>query len=618
MSFPNLRILKSQEDEMQTGLTNLSASFTRAPHAASSLMEYSDEELIVEAKGGSISAFEKLVVRYQGRIFRIAQKIARSREDAEEIAQSAFVQAFRNLSKFRGDSRFSTWLTSITVNESLMKIRRRRQNVISIDDSLETGGGALAHEIADGGPTPEKEYSQEEVRKILAATIGKLSPQYRQVVQLRDVQGLSIVQTATVLELSLPAVKTRLQRARIQLRKSLCRRFRSMAGNRTAGSKSVSFGLLGCFLAVFVLSTVLVGCERSVSSAPAPPPPVVEVAPVTQKDVPLEGEWVGTLEGYVNAQIQPHVSGYLIRQDYHEGGSVRQGQVLFEIDPRPFQAALDQAKGQLAQAQAQLANAELNVNRDVPEAEAHAIPQSQLDNDTQAQLGAKAAVEAAQAAVEEASLNLGYTKVLSLIDGIAGINTVQVGNLVGPTTVLTAVSQVSPIKVYFPISEQEYLRLADGAGTGSVDWLSHASQIPLHLKLADGSAYPHPGRIVFADRQVNTETGTIQIVGEFPNPKKLMRPGQYALIEAPTGSITGALLVPQAAVNQQQGTYQVTVIGSDNRARLRTVEVGPKVGTLWVISSGLKPGERVAAVGAEKAKEGDLVNPTPYKETEER
>jgi RND family efflux transporter MFP subunit len=603
---------------MQTRLTNLSASSTRAPRAASSLMEYSDEELIAEAKGGSIAAFEKLVARYQGRIFRIAQKIARSREDAEEIAQNSFVQAYRNLSNFRGDSRFSTWLTRITVNESLMKIRRRRQNVISIDDSLETEGCDLAHEIADGGPTPEQRYSQDEVRSILATTIGKLSPQYRQVVQLRDVQGLSIVQTATVLELSLPSVKTRLRRARIQLRNSLSRRFRSIAGNRTAGSKSVSFGLLGCFLAVFALSTVLVGCERTVSSAPAPPPPVVEVAPVTQKDIPLEGEWVGTLEGYVNAQIQPHVSGYLIRQDYHEGGFVRQGQVLFEIDPRPFQAVLDQAKGQLAQAQAQFANAELNVNRDVPEAEAHAIPQSQLDNDTQAQLGAKAAVEAAQAAVEEASLNLGYTKVLSLIDGIAGVTTVQVGNLVGPTTVLTAVSQVSPIKVYFPISEQEYLRLADGAGPGSVDWLTHASQIPLHLTLADGSAYPHPGRIVFADRQVNTETGTIQIVGEFPNPKNLMRPGQYALIQAPTGSITGALLVPQAAVNQQQGTYQVTVIGSDNRARLRSVEVVPKVGTLWVISSGLKPGERVAAVGAEKAKEGDLVNPMPYKETEER
>ncbi len=368
-----------------------------------------------------------------------------------------------------------------------------------------------------------------------------------------------------------------------------------------------------------VLLLHAVGCSNgNVRAAAPPPPPVVEVAPVIQKDVPVQGEWVGTLEGYVNAQIQPQVSGYLIRQDYHEGAFVKKGQLLFEIDPRPFQAVLDQAKGQLAQAEAQMANAELNVKRDIPEAEAHAIPQSQLDTDTQSLRGAKAAVEAAQASVEQAELNLGYTRVVSLIDGIAGINTVQVGNLVGPSTVLTAVSQVSPIKVYFPISEQEYLRMADGGGPGSVDFLTHASRIPLQLTLADGSAYPHPGRIIFADRQVNTQTGTIQIVGEFPNSKNLLRPGQYARIQSPTGNITGALLVPQAAVNQQQGTYQVTVVGADNRVQLRTVEVGPREGTLWVITTGLKPGERVVAVGAEKAKEGELVNPTPYKETEER
>jgi len=368
-----------------------------------------------------------------------------------------------------------------------------------------------------------------------------------------------------------------------------------------------------------VLLLHAVGCSNgNVRAAAPPPPPVVEVAPVIQKDVPVQGEWVGTLEGYVNAQIQPQVSGYLIRQDYHEGALVKKGQLLFEIDPRPFQAVLDQAKGQLAQAEAQMANAELNVNRDIPEAEAHAIPQSQLDTDTQSLRGAKAAVEAAQATVEQADLNLGYTRVVSLVDGIAGINTVQVGNLVGPATVLTAVSQVSPIKVYFPISEQEYLRMADGGGPGSVDFLTHASRIPLRLTLADGSVYPHPGRIIFADRQVNTLTGTIQIVGEFPNSKNLLRPGQYARIQTPTGNITGALLVPQAAVNQQQGTYQVTVIGTDNRAQLRTVQVGPREGTFWVITTGLKPGERVVAVGAEKAKEGELVNPTPYKETEER
>jgi RND family efflux transporter MFP subunit len=360
------------------------------------------------------------------------------------------------------------------------------------------------------------------------------------------------------------------------------------------------------------------GCERPVASAPAPSAPTVEIATVVQKDVPIAGEWVGTLDGYVNAQISPQVSGYLIRQDYQEGALVRKGQVLFEIDPRLFQAALDQAKGQLAQAEAQMVNAEINVNRDIPEAKEHAIPQSQLDNDTQALRAAKANVEADQAAVEQTSVNLGYTKVLSLIDGIAGVTTVQVGNLVGPSTVLTAVSQVNPIKVYFPISEQEYLRMADGGGPGSVDFITHASRIPLKLTLADGSVYPHPGRIIFADRQVNVQTGTIQIVGEFPNPKNLLRPGQYARVEAPTGNITGALLVPQTAVIQLQGTNQLTVIGADNRAQLRTVHVGPSVGTLWVIASGLKPGESVVALGADKVKDGQLVKPIPYKEREDR
>ncbi len=378
--------------------------------------------------------------------------------------------------------------------------------------------------------------------------------------------------------------------------------------------KLVSIALLAALLLLDAA-----GCSNSNVRASAPPPvPVVEVAAVIQKDVPTKGEWVGTLEGYINAQIQPHVSGYLIRQDYHEGAFVKKGQLLFEIDPRPFQAALDQAKGQLAQAEAQMANAELNVKRDIPEAEAHAIPQSQLDTDTQSLRAAKAAVEADRAAVEQAALNLGYTKVISLVDGIAGITTVQVGNLVGPSTVLTSVSQVSPIKVYFPISEQEYLRMADGATRGNVDWRTHASQIPLQLILADGSTYPHPGKIIFADRQVNEQTGTIQVVGEFPNSKNLLRPGQYARVQAPTESITGALLVPQSAVSQLQGSDQVTVISDDNRAQLRTVKVGPTVGTLWVITSGLKPGERVVAVGADKVKEGGQVRATPYKETENR
>jgi len=378
--------------------------------------------------------------------------------------------------------------------------------------------------------------------------------------------------------------------------------------------KRICAGLMSVVLLLNVL-----GCNSSkVRASAPPPPPMVEVAPVVQRTVPIMGEWVGTTEGYVNAQIQPQVSGYLIRQDYHEGSFVRKGQLLFEIDPRPFQAALDQAKGQLAQAEAQVANADLNVKRDIPEAEAHAIPQSQLDSDTQSLRGAKAAVEADQAAVEQAQLNLGYTRVVSLVDGIAGITTVQVGNLVGPSAVLTSVSQVDPIKVYFPISEQEYLRIADGGTPGSVAWLTHASRIALQLTLSDGRTYSYPGKIVFADRQVNAQTGTIQIVGEFPNPKNLLRPGQYARVRAMTGTITGALLVPQAAVSQAQGSYQVTVVGANNRAQLRTVKVGPTEGSLWVINTGLNPEERVVAVGAEKVKDGDLVNPSPFKDSENR
>src|ERR1700739_3403089 len=378
--------------------------------------------------------------------------------------------------------------------------------------------------------------------------------------------------------------------------------------------KQISIGLVSTVLLLNAL-----GCSNGKVRAAAPPPPaVVEVAPVIQKDVPLQGEWVGTLEGYVNAQIQPQVSGYLIRQDYQEGALVRKGQLLFEIDPRPFRALLDQANAQLAQAEAQMANAETNVKRDIARADDYPIPQSQLDTDTQSLRGAKAAVEAGQAAVEQAELNLGYTRVVSLVDGIAGINTVQVGNLVGPSTVLTAVSQVSPIKVYFPISEQEYVRMVDGGGPGSVDFLTHASRIPLQLTLADGSTYPHPGKIIFSDRQVDRQTGTIQIVGEFPNSKNLLRPGQYARVRTLTGYLPRALLVPQSAVNQVQGSHEIVVIGADNRVQIRNVEVGPKVGTLWVITTGLKPGERVVAVGADKAKEGELVSPTPYKETEER
>ncbi len=348
------------------------------------------------------------------------------------------------------------------------------------------------------------------------------------------------------------------------------------------------------------------GCQRRAAAQQRRPAPVVEVASVAQKDVPVYGEWVGTLEGYVTARIQPQVSGYLIRQDYREGSFVQKDQVLFEIDPRPFQATLDQARAQLAGDQAQLGKATLDVKRDIPEAKAKAIPQSQLDNDTQALLAARAAVQAGRAAVETAELNLGYTKVRSLIAGIAGIAAVQVGNLVGPPTMLTAVSQVNPIKVYFPVSEQEYLRMARGRkGPGGLGGFGQS----LHLTLSDGSAYPYPGRILFTAREVNQQTGTIQLVGAFSNPRNLLRPGQYARIRALTETLKNALLVPQSAVTELQGGYQVTVVGANNRVHIQPVEVGPTMGKLWVVTKGLTPGERVISEGAQGVRDGEVVNP---------
>jgi RND family efflux transporter MFP subunit len=352
------------------------------------------------------------------------------------------------------------------------------------------------------------------------------------------------------------------------------------------------------------------GCARKQSSSSRPPQ--VQVVQVAKKDVSIYGEWVATLDGYVNAQIQPQVSGYLIKQDYREGSLVHKDDVLFEIDPRPFQAVLDQAKAQLAQAEAQLGNATLNVKRDIPEAEANAIPRSQLENDTQMQLAAKATVEASHAAVEQASLNLSFTKVRSLISGIAGITQVQVGNLVTPSTVLTGVSQVDPIKSYFPISGEDYLRIADKIHPETVNLLSSASPIPLQLILSNGGTYAHGGNILFADRQVDQQTGTIRIAGAFANPGNILRPGQYAKVRAVTRILKGALLIPQRAVSQLQGSAQVAVVGADNKVTIRAVQTGERVDAMWVISSGLMAGDQVVAEGAQKIKAGSTVTPVPF------
>jgi membrane fusion protein (multidrug efflux system) len=353
-------------------------------------------------------------------------------------------------------------------------------------------------------------------------------------------------------------------------------------------------------------------CNRGRASAATPTSaPEVEVATVETRDVPVYSEWVATLDGYVNAQIRPQVSGYIIKQNYTEGSLVSKGQVLFEIDPRPFQAALDRATGDLAQAQAQLGKSTLDVERDTPLAEARAIAKSQLDNEIQAKLGAEAAVESDKAAIEQAGLNLEWTKVTSLVNGIAGIAQVQIGNLVGPNSILTSVSQVDPIKAYFPISEQAYVLAQKQSNSHSAKHTVSFFGSSLDLILTDGSIYPRKGKILLADRQVDPSTGTIRIVAAFPNPGNILRPGQYGRVHVETKMKEGALLIPQSAVNQSQGSYQVAVVGGDHKISMRAVKPGETVGTMWVIDEGLKPGEQVVIQGLQRVKEGILVTPKP-------
>ena len=370
------------------------------------------------------------------------------------------------------------------------------------------------------------------------------------------------------------------------------------------------------FTLFVVVSLAMLGCGRTQAAAP-PLPPEVRVARVVQQDVPVYSDWVASLDGYVNAEIRPQVSGYLIKQNYKEGSLVRKGQALFEIDPRPFKAALDRAKGDLAQAQAQLGKSTLDVERDTPLAKARAIAQSQLDNEIQAKLGAQAAVESSKAAVEQAQLNLEWTKVTSLVDGIAGIVQVQIGNLVGSNSILTSVSQVDPIKAYFPISEQAYvLAQKQGSTVSSKHTISFFGN-SLDLILTDGSIFPQKGKILLADRQVDPNTGTIRIVAAFPNPGNILRPGQYGRVHVETNIKRGALLIPQSSVAQSQGSYQVAVVSSDHKVSMRAVKPGETVGTMWVIDSGLKPGEQVVVEGLQRLKEGTLVTSKPAQPSRE-
>jgi RND family efflux transporter MFP subunit len=367
---------------------------------------------------------------------------------------------------------------------------------------------------------------------------------------------------------------------------------------------------------ILCLAALLDACKTSKASPAPPPPPEVSVITLTPERVSVTSEWIGTLDGYVNAQIRPQVSGYLLTRDYEEGAVVRKGQVLFEIDARPFEAVLAQARGQLAEAQAQLGKTERDQQRDRPLAAQRAIAQSQLDNDVQANLAADAAVKAATAAVQTAQLNVGFTKVTSIIDGVAAIATAQIGDLVGPATLLTTVSQIDPIKAYFPLSEQEYLQVAGRINSRGrkAPW---AGDSALTLTLADGSVYSRRGRFLAADREIEAKTGTIRISATFPNPDRTLRPGQYGRVRAETKVRTDALLVPQRAVIELQGSFQVRVVGADNQVVTRSVQVGDRVGSRWIIEQGLAPGTRVVVEGA-ATRDNTVVNPKPFVAPAER
>jgi len=341
---------------------------------------------------------------------------------------------------------------------------------------------------------------------------------------------------------------------------------------------------------------------------PALPVPEVVVSPVTQRDVPIYSEAVGTTEGFITAQVRPRVQGYLLQQGYRDGASVKSGDLLFEIDNREYKAALDEARGKLARERATLKKYELDVARYTPLAAKGAVSTEELDDAVQAARASKAQVEAAAAAVETAQLNLGWTRVYAPIDGVAGIAPVQVGDLVTPSTLLTTISQLDPIKVTFPISEREYLRLADRIQAHQQNG-SAADEPEIEMILVDGKVYPHPGRFHVANRQVEVGTGTIQIQALFPNPDGILRPGLYTKLRAPIVMKRGTLLVPQRALIETQGHYQAAVVGDGDTVAFRTVKPAEQVGDLWIVEEGLTAGERVITGGLQKVQDGMVVKP---------
>jgi membrane fusion protein (multidrug efflux system) len=351
---------------------------------------------------------------------------------------------------------------------------------------------------------------------------------------------------------------------------------------------------------------LMVGCGKGEKEKDSSPP-MVQVAEVVRQNVPAYTEWIGITDGKVNATIRAQVQGYLIKQHYREGDFVRKGQILFEIDPRPFQAALDQAKGQLEEQQARWVTAKANLARIAPLAEQNAISKKDLDDAVGSEQGAHAAVISAQAVVEKTTLDVGFTKITSPVDGIAGIAKTQIGNLVGPGLIeeLTTVSTLDPIKVYVSVGEQEYLKIV---GNGAPSF----KNIPLELILSSGLVHQYKGYFALADRQVDVKTGTIKLAAFFNNPGNIIRPGQFAKVRAKSKIKENALLIPQRAVTELQGGYQVAVVGPDNKIDIRSVKPAERIDSLWVIDEGLKQGDKVVVEGFQKVKQDMIVNPQPY------
>jgi membrane fusion protein, multidrug efflux system len=359
---------------------------------------------------------------------------------------------------------------------------------------------------------------------------------------------------------------------------------------------------------LMIALTVCAGCS-SKAEKPAPPPPGVTVAAVIQRDVPIRQEWVGTMAGNVDADIRPKVEGFLLSRLYLEGSYVEKGQPMFQLDKRQGEAAVEQATGNVERARAALAQAQIDVKRYTPLVAQRAVSQAELDKALSMQRAAAASVDADQAVLDNAKLNLGWTTVTSPISGIAGVAKVGIGDLMTPTTVMTTVSSVNPIYVDVSVAEQDYMRFKR-------ERQPESGSKNLELILGDGTVFPHRGRVLFLNREVDSRTGTIQARGEFPNPGNVLRPGQYGRVRAVTELRKGALLIPQAAVSELQGFYQVGVVAPDNKVTIKTVKLGPQFGDMWVVESGLQAGENVVVDGLQRVKSGMTVAPTPFKDTQ--